>query len=277
MILPDVGNSSEPPYGLLVETTAYVRLDALPLFFGAKWTEDAWSAKQTAALNGHTVTFTAYGAQELVDGHPRTLAVLPVRYAGHLYVPARALAEALRLSLTREYSPETFILCQPGNGMKAIVGIAVKVSHIAADFAGDGVTEQAYATRAVPGDTTPSLVWVARGTQDIWQRVLGNGNSRAIVNLQARDLTGDGRPELTCTCWFIGAYVDAVGFTAFQWQNKQHTFRNIMGPESDAGFLTYPASNRGTGGIMLQPGNRAHAPQTHLLPDGRALRQHPPL
>ena len=137
--------------------------------------------------------------------------------------------------------------------MQAVVTISRNIAHVAADFAGDGVMEHAYATLVVPGNSAPSLVWVTRGTHTIWQRVFGNGMDHCIVKLQARDLTGTGRPALLFGCAFVGGYVSAVGLAAYQWQHSTHSFRNLLDAVGEDGFLRYPASNYGDGGILLSP------------------------
>ena len=92
VVLPEVGEQYGVPYGVRVNGSAYLRLDALPALFGAKWSETAPAEMQTVTLNGHTVTFTPYTARATVDNGTRTLSTLPVRYDDHLYVPAHLLA-----------------------------------------------------------------------------------------------------------------------------------------------------------------------------------------
>ncbi len=260
VLLPEVGEQYGVPYGVRVNGTACLRLDALPTLFGAKWSEQAPTGKQTLTLNGHTITVTPYSAPASVDNETRTLNELPVRYDDHLYVPAHLLAAAVGLTLARDAAADTFILRNPAGYVQANITITLQIAHIAADFAGDGVTEQAYATLAVPGKSTPSQVWVTRGTHTIWQRELGNGMDRCIVKLQARDLTGTGRPALVFGCCFVDGYVSAVGLAAYQWQNETHTFRNLLDTAGEDGLLRYPASNHGDGGILLVTGVGGGAP-----------------
>lgn len=257
----EVGNNSDIPGGLQVNSAAYVQLQSLSLLPGARWAENAQTGAQTVTVNGHTLSFTAYTPQVLVDGKARTLDAVPVRFADHLYVPLRFVADTLGMALQQDDAQDVFVLIDPAANTKLYIDTAQKLSHVAADFDGDGTVEHAYISQALPGVATPSMIWVAQGGHAIWEQVLGNGTAYALRKLQALDLTGDRRPELLVGCWFVGAYVSESGLAAYQWQGKQQTFRNIMGQDTEDGFLTYPSMVRGDGGILFRPAQRGKPAQ----------------
>ncbi|MHB0937106.1 MAG: RING finger protein [Armatimonadota bacterium] len=132
-----------------------------------------------------------------------------------------------------------------------------------ADFDGDGKAETAYgAAPIMPEDhgmpmsnDPPTFVLVAKDGKVIFRE---KDSGLTLKHLAARDLTGDGTPELLYTWESMGAS-DGVNSTyIFQW--KDGKFRNIIGTEG--GSLSHMLE----GGLIFQPG-KPGKPATLILYD----------
>ena len=135
--------------------------------------------------------------------------------------------------------------------------------NISADFDGDGNPETAYGAAPImpkehvipEPDDPPTFVLVAKDGKVIYRE---KEQGFHLKHLVARDLTGDGTPELLYTWESVGASSGTDETYIFQW--KDGKFRNIIG--TDSGLLTHMLE----GGLIVQPGKPGQ-PATLILYD----------
>jgi len=122
---------------------------------------------------------------------------------------------------------------------------------ITADFDGDGSDEQvsiASPLRPPGANNVPKLLMVSHGNTVIWQYKEMNFN--AIEQLQARELTGDGHPELLFATATYGASGGFMEYHALCYASG--TFANLIGtPE---GVLSHSLS----GGLLIEDGEQPY-------------------
>ncbi|MHB9107026.1 MAG: RING finger protein [Armatimonadota bacterium] len=134
---------------------------------------------------------------------------------------------------------------------------------VSADFDGDGKAETAYgAAPIMPEDhgmpmsnDPPTFVLVAKDGKVIFRE---KDSGLTLKHLAARDLTGDGTPELLYTWESMGASDGVDSTYIFQWKDSK--FRNIIGTEG--GSLSHMLE----GGLIFQPG-KPGKPATLILYD----------
>jgi len=135
--------------------------------------------------------------------------------------------------------------------------------NVNADFDGDGKAETAYGAASImPADhympeldDPPTYVLVAKDGKVIYRE---KDTGLTLKHLVARDLTGDGTPELIYTWESMGGSDGVDSTYVFQW--KDGKFRNIIGNKE--GTLSHFLE----GGLVFQPG-KPGKPSTLVLYD----------
>ena len=119
-------------------------------------------------------------------------------------------------------------------------GLAGQFVQVSADFDGDGKPEMA-GHGLKESDSHAEVVWLAKGGTIGWKNDSGLGT---VTGFAAKDLTGDGRPELLYTCETYGGSGGSKDYYAYTW-NKDG-FKRIVdaGGSEESGLVIVAAPGR---------------------------------
>ncbi|HOF87683.1 MAG TPA: copper amine oxidase N-terminal domain-containing protein [Armatimonadota bacterium] len=237
--------AQQPPHAILLHGNALVPVRPLAAGVGATVSLDDATRAVTLTRGELTLTLIPYDPVARAGDTTVNLPVPPLLRAGHLFVPARAVATAFgatvelrggtaddaakRLAVT--YGEATTLF-------RAVEGGQV----LTADLTGDGRAETAFAVANVPGidaynspylsDLVPLEVWVVQGTRTLWRTSLATGVS--VSRFTAPELTGDRTTELLLSYFTrhssMGPYPGSTyTVRAFGWQGR--TFERLLALE----------------------------------------------
>lgn len=267
--IPDLfGPSLISGTGILIDGEPYVQVAGLATTLAGGVNVEAGTGRMLVTVNGHVATFAPYSTAAESDYQPQTLTKQTVVYEDKLFVPAADFARLFELTLRlpskeetarlfyREEWTSTEVLAQiiDHPTLKVPVYLATflhyQIASVSADFDGDKVNETAYAVTQMQSHQ-PGSVWIQKGVKTAWKLRLPD-QSFQVDHFHARDLTGDKVPELVFGTAFIGAYIGALGLTAYRWDPERKIYSNVLGSGTEDGFLTYVGAG-GYGGIVFQP------------------------
>ena len=275
-VLPDLCDSADEGSGILLDGEPYLQLSAPARLLGGSILQE-FGNRTVVTLYGHTVVFTPFSSTIQLDGNANILEKPAFLYGGRLYITAADFARLFELTPAPVAADELQRLFDvPADTLDDAQAMAIThpitgitfyattfkqfvVTALDADFDGDGVKETAYARRVPPGGNREVRLWIQKGSTSAWQLRLPASPAHTVVNLHARDLTGDGVPELVFGCWLTGAYTGSVGFAAYRWDAQRKLYSNVLGSDTRDGFLPYTAEG-GDGGILFNAGGKDTPP-----------------
>ncbi|MHB9105810.1 MAG: hypothetical protein ACYDCO_02025 [Armatimonadota bacterium] len=275
-VIPDLfGPSLISGTGILINGEPYVQVAGLATALAGGVNVEAGTGRMLATVNGHVATFAPYSTVVERDYQPQTLARQSVVYEDKLYVPAADFARLFELRLRQPSKEETArlfyrkewtstevlaqIIDHPTLEVPVYLAtfLHYQIASISADFDGDKANETAYAVTQMQSHQ-PGSVWIQKGAKTVWKLRLPE-QSFQVDHFHARDLTGDKVPELVFGTAFMGAYIGALGITAYRWDPERKIYSNVLGSGTMDGFLTYVGSG-GNGGIVFQPAANGKPP-----------------
>ncbi|MHB9025261.1 MAG: copper amine oxidase N-terminal domain-containing protein [Armatimonadota bacterium] len=252
------------PAGLLVEGATQVPLRYLAGWLGATINYNEGSASIEISVRGHEILLSLNSRNAYLDDKPIPLKSPPLTASGVAYVPLRFVTEAFGAKVAWDAARLEATVTDTASGKQLVFPVRpyipgwpagyLNYRSVIADFDGDRRPEVVYA--AVAADEAhpvenppPAIFWALRGGRMIWRFV---SDFSWADNLQARDLTGDGRPELLITSGTLGNTQGAGALYLFRAAGG--TFKNIAGTKE--GYLGYSLSH---GGVSVRPGQRSQA------------------
>jgi len=293
-VMPDLfGPSLASGIAISIDGEPYVQITGLAAALAGGVNLEAGTGRMLVTVNGHFAAFAPYSTAAEGDYQPQILTKQSVVYEDKLYVPAVDFARLFELTLEQPSKEERArLFFDPGKDSDAMqvetishptlkvpvyltTLLQYQIRSVSADFDGDKTVEIAYARCLQPAYVAPVSVWIQKGAKNVWKLGLPDDVSNSIVRFHARDLTGDGVPELVFGCWFTGAYTGSIGLTAYRWDPERKIFSNVLGSGTEDGFLTY-TGNGGDGGIVFQPGANGKPPTLirYQTVEWRELHQH---
>lgn len=206
-------------------------------------TQGGSKAKELSfSSDGKAVVFTndkGMSSVPLAGGKPEQLLTSPVTHPDLITLPVEDSKQAATAA-----------------SLPAIPDGYALAFNVSADFDGDGKAETAYGTAPImPADhylpeldDPPTFILVAKDGKVIYRE---KDSGFTLKHLAARDLTGDGTPELIYTWECLGASDGTEDTHVYQW--KDGKFRNIIGNKEGA------LSHTLEGGLIFQPGKPGKA------------------